>query len=69
MLLRDKAVKVITAHGGAFLPNQAYRLAAVGPKGLQGAPERRVQLQRLYFDSTMAGKPPFLACSSSKLSL
>ncbi len=65
---RYKAVKVITAHGGAFVPYQAYRLAAVGPKGLQGAPERRGQLQSLYFDSTMAGEPPFLASSPSRVS-
>ena len=55
VLLRHKAVKVITAHGGAFVPYQAYRLAAVGPKGLPGAPERRRQLQSLYFDTTMSG--------------
>ena len=50
------------------MPYQAYRLAAVGPKGLSGAPERRQQLQSLYFDSTMAGQPPFLACSLSIMS-
>ena len=61
VLLRHKAVKVITAHGGAFVPYQPYRLAAVGPKGLPGAPERRQQLQSLYFDTTMAGKAPSAA--------
>ena len=62
VLLRHKAVKVITAHGGAFVPYQAYRLAAVGPKGLPGAPERRQQLQSLYFDTTMAGEADLPPC-------
>ena len=51
------------------MPYQAYRLALVGPKGLKGIPERREQLQRLYFDTTLAGELTFLAYSLSKASL
>ena len=34
-----------------------------GSKGVSGVFERREQPQRLYFDTTLAGGPPFLACS------